>query len=107
MNLYIAPLNGLIVAVGCIVGYLVYRRPVTGTNMQSSQPQGDLAGGTAAALATILILAFLFGLGDGQHAEADASDPRPTPSSLREARVGVADVTRPSMQPTGEPSAAP
>ncbi|MFE5199011.1 hypothetical protein ACFQ93_35845 [Streptomyces sp. NPDC056601] len=78
MNLYIDPSNGLVVAIGCAVGYLVYRRPVTGTNAQTPAPQRDLVGGTAAALATILILAFLFGLGDGQNTDVTGGDPRPT-----------------------------
>ena len=79
LNLYINPVNGLVVVVGCIVGYLVYRRPVSGAGAQPPQPQRDLVGGTATALATILILAFLFGLGDGQNAQVDGGDPSPTP----------------------------
>ncbi|WP_306324124.1 MULTISPECIES: hypothetical protein [unclassified Streptomyces] len=78
MNLYIDPLNGLVVTVGCVVGYLVYRRPVSSTDDKS---QRDLAGGAASALATILILAFLLGLGDGQSTERARVEPHPTPTS--------------------------
>src|SRR3954471_10663778 len=79
VTLYINPLNGFVVVVGCVVGYFVYRRPVSGANVQAPQPQRDLVGGTATALATILILAFLFGLGDGQNAKVNGGDPSPLP----------------------------
>ncbi|MDW4910427.1 hypothetical protein RB628_35140 [Streptomyces sp. ADMS] len=80
-------MNGLIVVAGCVVGYLVYRRPTTGTGMQApQQAQGDLAGGVTAAAAVILILAFLFGRGDGK--EAQVEDGGPSPVSSYETPVG-------------------
>lgn len=81
LNLYIDPVNGLIVAVGCLVGYLVYRRPIAGTGVQTpQQTHGDLAGGVAAAAAAILILAFLFGRGDGREAQVEEGSPGPVPT---------------------------
>lgn len=70
MNLYIDTVNGLIVMLGFFVGYLVYRRPLVGAGTQP-QRHSDLAGGIAAALAAILILAFLLGVGDGKAPEAE------------------------------------
>jgi hypothetical protein len=98
--------NGVIVLIGCVVGFLVYRRAFTGASVQSQNSgspdaqQGDLLGGTTAALATILILAFLFGLGDGEadqlpaepsYLPATSSGPAPGSDSKapQQATVGI------------------
>ncbi|MDX2762395.1 hypothetical protein [Streptomyces europaeiscabiei] len=97
MNLHIDPVNGLLVAIGFVVGYLVYRRPAAGTGGEQSTPmQGDLVGGTTAALATILILAFLFGLGDGTEVQVEDGAPGPVPT-----------VSRPHTADPASPEAAP
>src|SRR5690242_19024274 len=84
LNLHIDPVNGLLVAIGLVVGYLVYRRPTVGTGVQPlTQVHGDLVGGTTAALATILILAFLFGLGDGKEVQVEDGSPGPVPTVYR------------------------
>ncbi|WP_405409031.1 hypothetical protein [Streptomyces decoyicus] len=76
MNLHIAPLNGLIFGIGCVVGYLVFRR--TAANAQPLP--GDLPAAIAAAASTIVVLAFLFGLGDGKASKPEETRPAPTPT---------------------------
>ncbi|WP_437050578.1 hypothetical protein [Streptomyces sp. enrichment culture] len=93
-HLYIDPVNGLIVAIGLLVGYLVYRRPLAGAGMQP-QPHRDLPGGIGSALAAILILAFLFGRGDGRTSEPEVDDKRPAPVvTVHETQPGTRAVER-------------
>ncbi|MEU3954048.1 hypothetical protein AB0F45_17275 [Streptomyces achromogenes] len=78
MNLHIDPVNGFVVAIGCFVGYLVYRRPHSNGGADRRPSGGDLAGGIAAALAAVLILAFLLGVGDGASTGGQDSGHEPT-----------------------------
>ncbi|UUU37740.1 hypothetical protein [Streptomyces sp. NBC_00162] len=75
MNLHINGENALVVALSCVVAYVVYRR--TQSHQQSALTGRPGRGGLVAALtagaATLLLLAFLFGLGDGS-----AKDERPS-----------------------------
>ncbi|MEH0589860.1 hypothetical protein QA942_39845 [Streptomyces sp. B21-106] len=87
LHLYIHPVNALIVAISLVVGYLVWRRPRVGAAASLSTPvAGDLPGGAGAALATMLILAFLFGLGDGENRVGDGK-PGPV-TTVRESPAG-------------------
>ncbi|POX57505.1 hypothetical protein C3492_43185 [Streptomyces sp. Ru62] len=79
MNLHIDPVNGFVVAIGCLIGYLVYRKPLISAGVDRQPSGGDLAGGIAAALAAVLILAFLLGVGDGKNAGTQDGGRKPTP----------------------------
>ncbi|MFG2097273.1 hypothetical protein [Streptomyces sp. NPDC048612] len=69
-------MNGLIVGIGCVVGYLVFRR----TAVNAQRQPGDLPAAIAAAASTIVVLAFLFGLGDGKASKPEETRPVPTPT---------------------------
>ncbi|PJE97118.1 hypothetical protein CUT44_14140 [Streptomyces carminius] len=97
MNLHIDPVNGLLVAVGCIVGYLVHRRPTRGAALQTPQrPDGDFVGSATAALTTILILAFLFGLGNGEGNHVQDVSPRPAPTAYETPTVEQSQTSLPA-----------
>jgi hypothetical protein len=62
--LHISEVNGLIFAVGCAIGYIVYRRTRVSPSWPS--PTGDLAVSVAAVAAVIVTLAFLLGVDGNQ-----------------------------------------
>ncbi|MFE1878045.1 hypothetical protein ACFW9N_45660 [Streptomyces sp. NPDC059496] len=80
--MHIPDQNALVVAVACVVAYVVYRRTQSYKNVAlTGQPdRGDMVAALTAGAATLLILAFLFGLGDGS-AEAEQPSPKPPASA--------------------------
>ncbi|MFB6866158.1 hypothetical protein ACFCZQ_35995 [Streptomyces virginiae] len=82
MNLHINGENALVVALSCIVAYVVYRRTQSHqhTSLTGQPGRGDMVAALTAGAATLLILAFLFGLGDGS-AEAEQPSPKPPASA--------------------------
>ncbi|MEV0604700.1 hypothetical protein AB0I82_36130 [Streptomyces sp. NPDC050315] len=71
MNLQIAPVNGLIFVIGCLVGYVVYRR--TMNSLDTPRPSGDLAAAITAAAAAVAVLVVLLA-----PASSQATDEAPT-----------------------------
>ncbi|MFD4742594.1 hypothetical protein ACFWNQ_35230 [Streptomyces virginiae] len=87
MNLHINGANALVVALSCIVAYVVHRRTQSHqhTSLTGRPGRGDMVAALTAGAATLLILAFLFGLGDGS---AQAEQPSPTPPASAEPSPG-------------------
>ncbi|MFF9768534.1 hypothetical protein ACF1GT_18295 [Streptomyces sp. NPDC014636] len=90
-------MNGFVVAIGCLVGYLVYRKPLLGAGVDCQPSGGDLASGIGAALAAVLILAFLLGVGDDKSAGTQDGGRKPTP-------VASEETVRPSSDAPSEPA---
>ncbi|MEU1676829.1 hypothetical protein ABZ752_33090 [Streptomyces roseifaciens] len=81
MILKIDLVNGLIVVIACLAGYLVYRR--TAQSRTGQPAQGDLAMAIAAAAAVVAVLAFLFGVGGEHTSTAGDPDPTRTPTAVQ------------------------
>jgi hypothetical protein len=79
VSLYISPVNALIVAVACCVGYLVYRQASGSHN--GPRTASDLVLAFTAAVAVMTVLAFLFGVGPDQSPGSETSPPERTPAS--------------------------
>ncbi|MEV6533687.1 hypothetical protein AB0M86_29515 [Streptomyces sp. NPDC051639] len=79
MNLHISPVNGLIFAVGCFVGYAVYRH--SKTSQPGPETKGDPVAAIATALVVVSLLAFLFGVGGDSALPKGGSEPSAPPSS--------------------------
>lgn len=79
MDLHIPPVNGLIVLIGCLVGYAVFRH--SKGSQSGAEAKGDPAAaiGVALAVATLLVLLF----GSGVDLPEGGSDPsgHPSPSA--------------------------
>ncbi|MEV0937625.1 hypothetical protein ACIBMX_10385 [Streptomyces phaeochromogenes] len=80
MDLYIAPVNGVVFAVACLVGFVVFQRSKGGQSGHPHVgPHGDLALAIASIAASIVALAFLLGLpGTGSTPDEGV---RPAPAS--------------------------
>ncbi|WP_164258070.1 hypothetical protein [Streptomyces sp. SID10853] len=76
MNLHIAPENGLIFVIGCLVGLLVYRQ--TRRASGNTQMGGDLAMAITVVAAVVATLALVLGIGGDHDPRGDKSPTSPT-----------------------------
>ncbi|MFE1789308.1 hypothetical protein ACFW7J_13100 [Streptomyces sp. NPDC059525] len=79
MNLHINGANALVVAVSCVVAYVVYRRTQSHQKVTvTGQPdRGDMVSALTAGATCLVLLAFLFGLGDGSAKDEPPSSQAP------------------------------
>ncbi|MCX4792623.1 hypothetical protein OG369_43390 [Streptomyces sp. NBC_01221] len=77
-------MNGMVFAVACLIGYVVFERSKNGRSGQATTgAHGDLALAIASIAAAIVALAFLLGLPSAGSTPDEGSRPAPTsaPSS--------------------------